>query len=168
MVIRALPHVLKRVPDARYVIAGPGFDDERARLRTLAEETGVAERVVFAGELPLEDIPLMYNACDVYVMASRVLEGAGDVEGFGITFLEANACGKPVIGGRSGGVPDAIEDGVNGYLVTPTDVGEIAARLIALLTDDVLAKAMAERAIARIKAGFTWDRITAAILATVS
>jgi glycosyltransferase involved in cell wall biosynthesis len=84
-------------------------------------------------------------------MASRVVAGE-DVEGFGITFLEAAACAKPVIGGRSGGVPDAIADGEAGFLVDPEDPRPLADRLERLIADPVLRRHMGEAGLARARA----------------
>jgi phosphatidylinositol alpha-1,6-mannosyltransferase len=165
LVIRAMPRILQHVPQALYVIAGTDDGGQAGRLRGLAEELGVGPAVVFAGALSAADIPLYYNACDVYVMASRELPKTGDTEGFGITFLEANACGKPVIGGRSGGVADAVEDGVTGFLIDPSDAEELANRVIRLLTEPGLAAQMGRAGRARVLASYTWDRIAAELAA---
>ena len=77
----------------------------------------------------------LYVACDVFVMPSRALNQRDGVEGFGIVFLEAGACAKPVVGGRSGGIADAVLDGVTGVLVNPTDIAELEGALIRLLRD---------------------------------
>jgi phosphatidylinositol alpha-1,6-mannosyltransferase len=160
-VIRAMPRILEVIPTAMYLIAGPEQGSFSDRLRDLAEKLGVGPAVVFAGSLSLSDVPLYYNACDVYVMPSRELAKAGDTEGFGITFLEANACGKPVVGGRSGGVADALEDGVTGSLVDPSDPEEVAYQLIRLLSDADLAQRMGRAGRERVLTSYTWDRIAA-------
>ncbi|MEA3278431.1 MAG: glycosyltransferase family 4 protein [Pseudomonadota bacterium] len=157
-VIRALARLRESQPEnaksARYVIAGRGPEKEVQRLRELAEGLGVSDSVVFWGFVPAEDIRVFYNACDLYVMNSRVVSGE-DVEGFGITFLEAAACGKPVIGGRSGGVPDAIADGTTGYLVDPADVVELSDRLGRLIADPRLRTAMGEAGLRRAREQFS-------------
>ncbi len=84
-------------------------------------------------------------------MASRQGVRSGDVEGFGIVFLEANAAGKPVVAGDSGGVPDAVEDGITGFLVDPLDPQAIAAMLIRLLRDEALAGRMGAAGRARVR-----------------
>ena len=68
---------------------------------------------------------IIYNLCDIYIMTSMPTDERGDSEGFGITFLEANACGKPVIGTNVGGISDAINDGFNGFLIKPNDSLEL-------------------------------------------
>jgi len=134
-VIEALPFILQQAPEATYVIVGEGPDEER--LRELVQSVGVGNCVVFTGSVPDKDLPAWYNAADVVVMPNR--EEGSDVEGFGIVFLEANGCGKPVIGGRSGGAVDAIVNGETGYLVDPYDSQAIAEAVVRLLTDPALA-----------------------------
>jgi phosphatidylinositol alpha-1,6-mannosyltransferase len=127
--------------------------------------------VVFGGYVAPERLNDVYNLCDVYVMPSRVIEEDGDVEGFGITFLEANACGKPVVGGNSGGVPDAVVHGENGFLVDPTSHTEIANTVIQLLNDPALAGHLGRQGLDRIGRRYTWTAIAMqfdhAILSTV-
>lgn len=142
-VIRALPQVLKTVPNACYVMAGGG--EYSSELKKLRDQLGLQDHVVFAGSPDREAIPAYYRLCDVFVMPSRTLSGS-QCEGFGIVFLEAAASGRPAIGGLSGGIPDAIVDGVTGHLVDPTDVGALAERIISLLTDPELAKSMGQAA----------------------
>ena len=132
MVVRALKNVRQSVGPIRYLIAGSGREEHA--LRELARNLGCSEEVVFTGHVPERDLPALYVACDVFIMPSRPLPD-GDFEGFGIVFLEAGACGKPVVGGRSGGIPEAVIDGVTGILVEPTDVSEISEALRRLLLD---------------------------------
>jgi len=129
--LRALALVLPKMPDVRYVIAGDG--PERARLESLARDLGVANAVQFAGTV--DDVVPRYQACNVFVMVSRTIAESGDVEGFGIAFAEASACAKPVIAGSSGGVGDAVIDGVTGVLVPPDDPAALADAILDLLGD---------------------------------
>ena len=152
-VIEAMPCILKSYPDARYVIAGTG--SEATRLQRLANELGVGHAVIFLGRVPDDEILALYQAADVFVHPNRELP-SGDVEGFGIVFLEANACGVPVIGGNSGGTPDAIQHGVTGYLVDPNDVDEIADRILTLLGDPALRTRMGQAGREWAKK-FTWE-----------
>ncbi len=156
-VIEALPLIKKEIPDVRYVICGRGNDE--ARLRRIVAEKGVEGEVVFAGFVPIEARGAFYDACDVYVMPSREMPDKGDIEGFGITYLEANAFGKPVIGGRSGGVSEAVIDGVTGILVDPRDVNDLASACIRLLKDPDLAERLGRQGRDRVKAEFSWDVI---------
>ena len=137
----------------RYVIVGDG--SERARLEALVDQCGVRDFVTFSGEVPGELLPQYYAACDIFVLPNRVEQT--DVEGFGIVFLEAAASGKPAIGGRSGGVPEAVADEVSGLLVSGTDVDELAATVARLLDSDALRRSLGEAARARTVREFTWE-----------
>ncbi len=138
VMIRALGAVLARHPDVCYVIAGTGDDEDR--LRTLAVREGVEASVVFAGRVTGEDKTALLDLCDVYVLSSR--EEDQRVEGLGIALLEASARAKPLVAGRHGGVPEIVESGSNGYLVDPTDPGDLGRRVAELLDDPVRARAM--------------------------
>jgi phosphatidyl-myo-inositol dimannoside synthase len=152
-VISALPRIRERIPAVEYVIVGTG--SEERRLRHLAEELGVGSAVQFIGSVSHEATRRYYQECDVFVHPNRELDN-GDVEGFGIVFLEASVSGVPVIGGNSGGTPDAIQDGITGFLVDPNSVDEIAERVIALLEDPSLRVRMG-RAGQTWAAGFSWQ-----------
>ncbi len=125
-VLRALPEVLARAPDVRYIVAGEG--DDLPRLRALADRLGVSHATVFTGSPSDRDLPDYYNACELFVMPSSK-------EGFGIVFIEALACGKPVIAGDAGGAPDAVLDGGLGRLVQPGDVQGLARVALDFLED---------------------------------
>lgn len=137
MVIQALPLVLARVPGARYVVVGDG--PVRGYLERLARAHGVGHAVAFAGRAPDEELDDWYRRCRVFALLSRESARTGAAEGFGIVFVEAGLRGKPVVAGRSGGIPDAVLDGQTGLLVDPTDVPGIADALVRLLADDGLA-----------------------------
>jgi len=122
VLIEALPHVLRREPAARLVIAGRGA--LRKRLEALAADHGVASKVRFAGLV--SDVPRLLSAFDVFAFPSRW-------EGFGIALIEAMAAGLPVVASRTGGITEIVEDGVSGLLVAPGDPGELAAALARLL-----------------------------------
>ncbi len=162
-VIEALPQVLRQVPDVVYLIAGDGPD--RERLERLAWDQGVADHVRFVGRVAHGEGRAYYNAADLFVMASRRIEGEGDVEGFGIVFLEANACGLPVLGGRSGGVVEAVADGESGFLVDPNDPADIARHIVALLRYDELARRLGQQGLRRVRTQFSWRRAAAQVQA---
>jgi len=157
MVIQALPRLRQSIPDVTYLIVGDG--PYRAQLETLAMSVGVRDHVVFAGMVSAEDLPDVYALSDVYVMPSREQLESCDVEGFGLVFLEANACGKAVVGGRSGGIPDAVEDGVSGLLVDPHDPEDIANALRRILSDGDMALRLGEQGRLRVVREFEWKRI---------
>lgn len=136
-VIRAMPKIISEVPDAVYVIGGAGPYLEK--LRSLVKELHLESKVVFLGTVSGDDLAKVYQMGDVFVMNSRNIKDQ-DTEGFGTVFLEAAACAKPVVGGRSGGVPEALDDGQTGFLVDPLNVAELADVLIKLLKDKKLSE----------------------------
>jgi phosphatidyl-myo-inositol dimannoside synthase len=127
--LESLPAISQAVPDVKYLIVGEGPD--RQRLEDLTGRLGLQTQVCFLGRLALSEIVELYNLADLFVMLSR--EEPPDVEGFGLVFLEAAACGLPSVGGRSGGIPDAIDEGKSGWLVDPCNTQEITATIIDLL-----------------------------------
>jgi phosphatidylinositol alpha-1,6-mannosyltransferase len=161
-VLNALPVVVKKFPEIVYLIVGKG--QEEANLKALAERLGIQEHVVFAGFVPDRELPDYYNACDIFVMPNiEDVNSTDSIEGFGIVFIEANACGKPVIGGRSGGVENgAVVDKLNGFLVDPSDVREISEKILLLLNDPKLARSIGETGRTRVVQQFQWkDRAEA-------
>lgn len=160
-VIRAMPEILKTFPDTVYLIGGKGPDETRLRkivrgLRRSAEQKAIQ----FIGFVEDRDLPAFYNLADIFLMPSRFLKQAGDVEGFGMVFLEAGACGCPVIGGRSGGIPEAIIDQKTGFLVDPADPKDLAIKVKTLLADEGMRRRMGENARRRALQRFNWQRIT--------
>ena len=142
MTIRALRTVVKEFPNVKYAIAGAG--EEEDRLRALAKHMGVGQHVHFAGRVPNEQLLDYYRACDLFVMPNRE-EANQDIQGFGIVFLEAAACAKPAIGGRSGGTNDAVMDGETGLLVDGESPCEIAEAMLSLLRDKAKAEDIGRR-----------------------
>lgn len=153
--IRALPRIRAAHPDARYAVAGTG--DRLPQLERLAAETGVADAVRFLGAVPEADLPPVYNAADLYVGASRYHELMA--EGFGISLVEASACGLAVVGGRSGGVPDAVRHGETGVLVDPDDPEAIAATVNALLADRERRASLGAAGRRAVETYYNWDRV---------
>jgi len=163
-VVRSLKKILKEFPETIYIIAGPCEQSYYRKLQGLIKNLGLEHNVVFIGYVDSKNLSKYYSSSDVYIMMSRTLESQGDCEGFGITFLEANACHCPVIGSDSGGIPDAVEDGVNGYLIPADDENRLADTVIALFRNPDLAKKMGKDGRKRIEERFTWERITGRIL----
>ncbi len=153
-VITAMQQVRKKVPDAVYCIVGTG--EYQAALEALVEKYELQDSVVFAAAENDEMVRNWYARCDVFVMPSRELK-TRDVEGFGIVFVEAGSFGKPVIGGKSGGVLDAVLDGENGYVVSPMDLDMIEQAVIRLLTDPEQAQRFGEEGKRRVKQYFEWE-----------
>ena len=154
-VLRALPQILTKVPDAHYVIVGDG--PLRPDLERLASSLGVANAVTFTGEVSDEEVDAWYWRCDVFILCSREAAVGGGVEGYGLVFIEANLRGKPTIGGRSGGIPDAVLDGVTGLLVDPLDTADIAAAVVRLMEDPVLARRLGAEGRRRALHEVSWD-----------
>jgi phosphatidylinositol alpha-1,6-mannosyltransferase len=127
LVLQALARLRGRMPGVRYVIVGDG--PHQHQLEADVQALGLSDIVHFAGPALAEDLPAWYAAADVFVMPNR--SDGVDFEGFGIVFLEAAAAGLPVIGGRSGGVPEAVEDNVTGRLIDGTDVADLEATMAA-------------------------------------
>lgn len=155
VLIRAMPAIRRRVPDASLLIVGGGPYRE-----TLEEMAAGAPRgsVVFVGQVSEEDLPLYYRAGDVFAMPCRNRLGGLEVEGWGNVFIEAAACGRPVVVGDSGGARESLVDGATGILVDGANVAEVADVVATLLSDPPLAEAMGRAGRTRVEAHFTWPR----------
>ena len=155
MLIRAMPEIRRRVPDAALLIVGGG--PYRATLEKLARQTGVERDVVFTGSVPAAELPAHYAAGDVYAMPCRTRNRGLDVEGLGIVYLEASATGLPVVAGDSGGAPDAVREGETGYVVRGRDVAQLADRVATLLADRDLARQLGAAGRAWVEQEWRWE-----------
>ncbi|WP_084956893.1 glycosyltransferase family 4 protein [Thermoactinospora rubra] len=155
--IRAWPRVLRAVPGAVLVLVGGG--PYRRRLERLA--AGLGDSVRFAGTVAAEELPGYYAAADVFAMPCRTRLGGVDVEGLGIVFLEASACGLPVVAGASGGAPDAVRHGETGLVVDGRSVAEVAGAVIDLLTDRARAAKLGTLGREWIVREWAWDSVAA-------
>ncbi|PYC70538.1 alpha-(1-2)-phosphatidylinositol mannosyltransferase [Micromonospora arborensis] len=155
MLIRALPEIRRRVPDAALLIVGGG--PYRATLEKLARQTGVERDVVFTGSVPSAELPAHYAAGDVYAMPCRTRNRGLDVEGLGIVYLEASATGLPVVAGDSGGAPDAVREGETGYVVRGRDIAQLADRVARLLADRDLARQLGAAGRAWVEREWRWE-----------
>jgi len=160
-VIKALSRLKERFPELVYLVVGTGPDE--TRLKALCAESSLLDRVIFCGAVRDEELPLFYNLCDVYVMPNREVKGIDTLEGFGLSFIEASACGKAVIGGRSGGSSEAVADGITGYLVEPLSVDELEAKIALFLSDPDLNQRMGLEGRKRAIAEFQWQARAAAL-----
>lgn len=155
-VIRALPAIRALNPGVRYAIAGVGpRGDELARI---AGEAGVRHAVKFLGYVPDADLPALYNSADLYLGVSRYHELLA--EGFGISLVEAQACGVAVVGGRSGGVADAVRDGETGVLVDPESPAAVAMAVNRLLSDEPLRRRMGAAGRNAAETYYNWARVS--------
>jgi phosphatidylinositol alpha-1,6-mannosyltransferase len=158
MLIKAWPSVRARTDcDPLLMLIGDG--PYRSNLDRLVRETGVADSVLFTGPVSWDDLPRYYDAGNVFAMPCRTRRAGLDVEGLGIVYLEASATGLPVIGGDSGGAPDAILEGETGYVVPGRDEEALASRLVELLSDPAGAAAMGDKGQAWIDREWTWDLV---------
>ena len=155
MLVRALPLIRQRVPDAALLLVGDG--PHRPAVERLAEALQVREHVAFAGRVPWIDTPAHYAAGDVFCMPTRTRLGGLEPEALGICYLEAAATGLPVIAGDSGGAPDAVLQNENGYVVDGRDVAQITARCAELLIDRERAERFGERGRAWVAERWRWD-----------
>lgn len=153
--VRALEHLWAQGCQAHLAMAGPSVDEFERFYRRLAPDTRA--RLMRLGPIAGQDKQDLLAATDVLVLPSRI-------DSFGIVYLEAWAYGKPVIGARAGGVPDLIEDGVDGMLVQFGDVPGLAAAIEALLRDRGLRESMGCRGRAKVERSYTWDRIYGRLL----
>lgn len=160
-VLAALPALLEHGHDVHYALIGIG--EQMEELKAQARSLGLAERTHFLGHVSPDDLPRWYNACDVFAMPNREVDG--DTEGFGMVFLEAGACGKPCIAGRAGGTGSAVADNVTGLRVDGTSTADIAAALNRLLSDRDLARAMGTEAHARAVQRHSWQKVAEQTLA---
>jgi len=153
--VRALPAIRHRVPDAALLLVSGG--PYRSTVERLADEIGMAEHVVFTGSVPWAELPAHYAAGDVFAMPCRTRRGGLDVEGLGIVYLEASATGLPVVAGDSGGAPDAVLDGETGWVVRGGSPEEAAERITVLLADAELRRRMGERGREWVEEKWRWD-----------
>ena len=155
VLIRAMPEIVSRVPEAALLIVGNGPSRERLEAMAAQEPRG---SVVFAGQASEEDLPRYYRAGEVFAMPCRTRLGGLEVEGWGNVFIEAAACARPVVVGDSGGARESLVDGETGMLVDGSAVGEVAEAVGSLLSDPSRAEAMGRAGRERVERAFTWPR----------
>ncbi len=132
--IRAIPYILKECPDTKFILVGDGT--YRKKLVRLAERLGVEDKIVFTGKV--EDVDIILGLIDIFVHPA-IWE-----EGFGLAVLEAMAAGKPILASNTGGVYALVKDGVNGWLLKPKSIDEIAINVVKMIKESALMKKMGE------------------------
>jgi len=162
--IEAWRGVAEVVPGARWVVVGDGPDG--AGLREVARHRGLGETIEWAGQVDRAGLIDRYRACDLFVLPNRTV--GGDFEGFGIVLLEAQAAGRPVLCGRSGGAPETQVEGVTGCSVDASSVSELAGGLIDLLGDRGRLEAMGRSARAHAESNHGWSRSVERFAAALS
>ena len=143
--IEAMPQIVRRCPDVHLLIAGDG--PMRAKLEGSIQALGLQKNVNFLGAVSDRELDDLYAFSDAFALPNREMPD-GDTEGFGLVFLEANACGKPVVAGRAGGAPDAVTDQVNGLTVDGNSADAIADAVSSLFTDKGLYERLSQGALA--------------------
>ena len=158
VLIRAMPLVRRRVPDAALLVVGDGpYRPTLERMAALAPSGSV----VFAGQVSEAELPTYYAAGDVFAMPCRTRLGGLEVEGWGNVFIEAAACGRPVVVGDSGGARESVVDGGTGILVEGRNVEQVADAVSMLLEDPALAERMGKAGRERVERFYTWPRAAA-------
>ena len=155
--LEVLPDLANRFPGLTWVVvgAGSGLPALAAAVRARGLE-GVAKLV---GAVDAPELAALYARADVFVLPSSVIRVRGEerFEGFGIVYLEAASHGCPVVAGRAGGAPEAVDDGRTGLVVDAAAAGELSDALARLLADPALRRRMGEAGRQRVADGFTWD-----------
>jgi phosphatidyl-myo-inositol dimannoside synthase len=164
--IKAMPHVLRTVPDALLLLVGDG--PTRGRLDRLVRDNDLARSVVFAGAVPWSEAPGWFDVGDVFAMPCRTRKGGLEPEALGIVFLEAQACAHPVLVGDSGGAPETVLHGETGYVVDPFNPLAIAARAVDLLSDLDRARLMGEKGRAWVEREWSWEESVAILRGLVA
>lgn len=140
ILIQSLPAILEKHPTAHVLMVGEG--PYRKDLTKMVERLKLSGAVTFIGRIQYKDLPRYICAGDIFAMPSRSRLAGLEVEGLGIVYLEASSCALPVIAGRSGGAPDAVDEGVTGFSVDGTSPTEVSQAIIKLFDDPISAKAM--------------------------
>lgn len=154
--ISAFAEVRQHLPSARLVIVGHG--SFRPSIDSAIRRLGLSETVILPGAVDDQQLAAWYERCDVFTMVPHRLTN-GDVEGFGLVYLEANRFGKPVVASRTGGVPEAVVDGVTGLLVPEKDPKATAQALLKLLNNPSFAHRLGMQGLARVERDFNWHVI---------
>ena len=152
--IDAVKSLVKIYPNIKYLIAGTGDTYYLSELKKYVEKLDLKKNIHFLGYVSERKKNMVYNLCDIYLMTSLPCDLEGNSEGFGITFLEANASGKPVIGTDVGGISDAIKNGFNGFLIKPNESKDLEKKIISIINNKKLYKSLSENSINHIKKNF--------------
>ena len=163
VLLQALPEIAKVIPDVHVVMVGSGKFEKR--LRSILKGNGCSNRVTFTGRIQYADLPRYISCGDVFVMPSRSRMAGLEVEGLGIVYLEASACGVPVVAGDSGGAPDAVKESLTGFVVDGRSKEQVAAATIEILKNPELAQSMGRAGRLWIEQEWRWQLWSARFLA---
>jgi glycosyltransferase involved in cell wall biosynthesis len=147
LLIQAMPFVLRKIPDAKAIIVGSG--PEEKNLKNLVKTLGLNNFIAFTGFVSQAEIPNYYTSCDLFVHLAKQ-------EPFGLTLIEAQAFGKPVITVGEGGPRETVLDGETGFLIE-ANIEKLADRIIQLLQDDNLRNKFSQKAKEHIKENYKWS-----------
>lgn len=167
IVIKTLPIVKKKFPNIKYILVGTEvIGNEKDKLQKLVKKFDLEDVVIFAGSVNNNGLLDYYTLCNVFILTPKEVRTGNflDVEGFGIVYLEAGCCEKPVIGSKSGGVPDAVMDDKTGLLVDPGDVKQTAEAILRLFEHPELGKKLGKHARKRVVEELNWKNISQKIL----
>jgi len=159
--LKAMPKVLSKFPETKLLIVGKG--PERIRLENIATDLDIEKSVLFIGEVPHNELAEYYAKADIFVLPSY-MNNAGETEGLGVVLLEAMACGVPVVGSNTGGIPHVIKDGITGVLANQKDAMSIANKITYLLENSNLREKVKSNAINLIQKEYSWDIVSAKFL----
>ena len=162
--LRAVANLISKGREVNYVVIGKGEDE--SRLRGIIKRMGLEGYSYIFTDISDEELLKFYNISNAFILFSRK-EGSENIEGFGIALLEANACGIPVIAGRSGGIPDAVVDGETGFLLDPLDIEALAMTIKLLLENPEQARLLGKQGRERIVEEYNWEKITSNMLTTL-
>ena len=151
VLVRAMPFILKEIPNAHLLIAGKGYME--SFIRRLIKSLNLEGNVTMLGFIPDEKLPELYASSRLFVMPSLYCES------FGITLLEAMASVRPVIASNVGGIPEVVKDGVTGLLFRRGDAEDLADKVIMVLSDRSLAQSLASNAKEIVKEKYSWQVI---------
>jgi len=151
VLVRAMPFILKEIPNAHLIIAGKGYMD--GFIKVLIKSLNLEGNVTMLGFIPDEKLPELYASSSLFVMPSLYCES------FGVTLLEAMASGRPVVASNVGGIPEVVKDGVTGLLFKRGDAEDLADKIIKVLSDRSLAQSLASNAKEIVKERYSWPVI---------
>jgi glycosyltransferase involved in cell wall biosynthesis len=140
-----------------------GHGPLREQYDKMIKDSSLANYVTFLGFVDDAEMPAYYSAADILVLPA-IIDEVGDTEGLGVVLLEANACKTPVIGSKVGGIPDVIENGVNGLLVEQKDPADLAEKILTLADDQDLRTQLGENGRKIVEANFNWNSISHKII----
>lgn len=154
--VEALPRIIAEFPDAHLLFVGVGPHLKNIHKRAVL--LGVLDHITFVGRVQYQELPQFFSLGEIFAMPSRSRFAGLEVEGLGIVYLEASSCGLPVVGGKSGGAPDALIEGETGFAVDGRNSDEVSNAIIKLLRDPIAAKAMGARGREWVVAEWEWSK----------